>query len=114
MERTGSYTTSRFKDFTASGISYAIIGIMATTLIHFSRFFGSSGDCDVDSFRQGAWCDVYWKALVWNIAHLPETLQARKTIQATRTVSDRGIRKYIMKGNAKLHMFFRVGVPKVS
>ena len=116
----GSYTTSRFKRFYGerNQLRNLLKNYAATTLIHLLPRFFFWKFLEIVmlilSGQVGVVRDVYWKALVWNIAHLPETLQARKTIQATRTVSDRGIRKYIMKGNAKLHMFFRVGVPKVS
>ncbi len=57
---------------------------------------------------------VYIHALVWNIFHLPDTLRVRQKIQKSRVVSDKEIRKFMAKGNAKWQMFKKVGSPKIS
>jgi GT2 family glycosyltransferase len=116
----GTYTTSQFKRFYGerNQLRNLLKNYARTTLWHLlpRYFFWKVVEMIVLILSgQGRVVrEVYWTALRWNIAHLPETFQVRKTVQATRTVSDRIIKRRIMRGNAKLHMFFRVGVPKIS
>lgn len=60
--------------------------------------------------------DVLWKAYIkayiWNACNLGDTLKERRKVQHMRKISDCIIQKNMLKHNAKLDTFLRIGAPK--
>lgn len=57
---------------------------------------------------------TYFKAYLWNLRNLPDTLRLRRRIQAERRVSDWNILRRMYFGSGKLKLLRDVGMPRIS
>lgn len=57
---------------------------------------------------------AHLKAYMWNVRQLPQTLRVRALVQQKRTVGDQQIMARMYKGNGKLVVLRKVGVPQVA
>lgn len=79
-------------------LSFYLLSLLAEIV-----FFSIIGRFDVS--------EAYLRSVWWNLRNLPDTLSKRSIVQFSRVVSDREVRRGMIKGSAKFNYFRTIHVP---